>query len=88
MFALAGGGYLIDSPGIKELGLTGFDREELSHYFPEMRKRMTDCRFSNCTHVHEPGCAVQAALEKGEIAMSRYQSYRSMLADIDEAEKY
>ena len=88
MFALTGGGYIIDSPGIKELGLTGFEREELSHFFPEMRRRMADCRFSNCSHVHEPGCAVRAALEQGEVAASRYQSYLSMLADIDEAQAY
>lgn len=88
MFALKGGGFIIDSPGIKEFGLTGFDKEDLSHYFPEMRERLPDCRFSNCVHVHEPGCAIRAALEQEEIAMSRYQSYLSMLADIDDAQKY
>jgi ribosome biogenesis GTPase / thiamine phosphate phosphatase len=83
MFPLQGGGYIIDSPGIKELGLAEFEREELSHYFPEMRARMGDCRFSNCIHVNEPGCAVKAALEAGAIHASRYDSYLRMLEEVE-----
>ncbi|MEM7657282.1 MAG: ribosome small subunit-dependent GTPase A [Bacteroidota bacterium] len=82
MFALPEGGYLIDSPGIKELGITGFDKSDLSHYFPEMRERMADCKFSNCTHTREPKCAVKAALETGEIHPSRYDSYLRMLEEV------
>lgn len=85
MFSLAGGGFIIDSPGIKELGLSGFEKTELSHYFPEMRERLADCKFNDCTHLHEPGCAVLAALKAGEIAESRFMSYLSMFADIEDA---
>ena len=82
MHPLAPGGYIIDSPGIKEMGVTVFDdKYELSHYFPEMRERLNDCKFNNCLHVHEPGCAVRAALENGELHPSRYNSYLSMLEE-------
>lgn len=82
MHPLATGGYIIDSPGIKEMGVTVFDdKYELSHYFPEMRERLNDCKFNNCMHIHEPGCAVRAALKKGEIHPSRYNSYLSMLEE-------
>jgi ribosome biogenesis GTPase / thiamine phosphate phosphatase len=80
---LATGGYIIDSPGIKELGLTGFDKEDLSHYFPEMRRRLADCKFANCTHLREPGCAIKAALADGDIHPSRYDSYLRMLEEIE-----
>jgi ribosome biogenesis GTPase len=83
MHPLATGGYIIDSPGIKELGLTGFGREDLSHYFPEMRGRMADCRFANCSHTREPGCAIKAAVEAEEIHPSRYDSYLRMLEEVD-----
>ncbi|GAB4421612.1 MAG: ribosome small subunit-dependent GTPase A [Bacteroidia bacterium] len=82
MHTLAGGGFLIDSPGIKELGIAGFGAAELSHYFPEMLARLPDCRFNDCTHRNEPGCVVRAALDAGEIAPSRYKSYLSMLAEV------
>jgi len=88
MHPLATGGYIIDSPGIKELGLTGFEREELSHYFPEMRQRLPDCKFANCTHLREPGCAVKAALERGEIHPSRYDSYLRMLEEIEASQTH
>ena len=74
---------LIDTPGIKELGVVDIGEAELSHYFPEMRARFNQCRYHNCRHTHEPGCAVQAAVESGDIAPSRYQSYLSILADED-----
>ncbi|MEM7368061.1 MAG: ribosome small subunit-dependent GTPase A [Bacteroidota bacterium] len=88
MHKLKIGGYIIDSPGIKELGLTDLERGELSHYFPEMRERMEACRFHNCTHINEPHCAVQAALEKGEVHPSRYDSYLRMLEDIDASSQW
>lgn len=72
---------LIDTPGIKELGLFEFEDADLSHYFPEMRELLGQCKFHNCMHTNEPGCAVQAKVKTGEIAASRYQSYVSILAD-------
>ncbi len=75
MFGLSFGGYIIDTPGIKEFGLIDFDRGEVAERFPEMRALMHQCRYSNCTHVHEPGCAVMKAVESGEIAASRYENY-------------
>lgn len=84
MFTLEGGGYIIDSPGIKEFGLVNFEEGELAHFFPEMEERMQDCRFTNCLHLKEPGCAIKEAVESGEIAASRYKSYLSMLEDIRE----
>lgn len=76
--------FLIDTPGIKEFGMVDFSKEELSHFFPEMRARLHDCHFANCTHVHEPGCAVKAAVEAGEIAEDRYRNYVNILASLDE----
>jgi hypothetical protein len=76
---------IIDTPGIKGFGTIDFKREEVSHYFPEIFRIGRNCRYDNCTHTNEPHCAVQEALEKGEIAISRYESYWSMLGDCDEA---
>ena len=81
MHRLSFGGFIIDTPGIKEFGLTDFTRDEIAERFPEMRKYMHQCRFSNCTHIHEPGCAVKEALEEGRIDTSRYISYLSILDD-------
>jgi ribosome biogenesis GTPase len=78
MFELPQGGYIIDTPGIRELGVIDIEKEVLSHFFPEMRERMNQCRFNNCRHINEPGCAVLDALEAGEIAQSRYDSYLSI----------
>ena len=75
--------YLIDTPGIKEFGMVDFSAQELSHFFPEMRAVLHDCHFANCTHRHEPRCAVLAALDDGRISPSRYQSYLSILDDIE-----
>ena len=83
MFQPEPGLFLIDSPGIKELGLIDMQPAEISHYFPEMRELLNQCRFHNCLHVNEPGCAVQAALAEGEIAQSRFLSYLSMLEGDD-----
>ena len=79
-----GGGYLIDTPGIKGFGTFDMEREELTSYFKEIFHFSQDCRFSDCTHTHEPGCAVLKAVEDHYIAQSRYQSYLSMLEDKDE----
>lgn len=81
MIRLSEGGYIIDTPGIKEFGLTHFDRQEIAERFPEMRNVMHNCRFSNCTHVHEPGCAVQKALKEGTISKLRYNNYLGILTD-------
>lgn len=85
MLPLPSGGYLIDTPGIKGFGTFNIEREELTSYFREIFSFSKDCRFSNCTHTHEPGCAVRQAVEDHYIAESRYQSYLSMLNDKDES---
>ena len=77
-------GWVIDTPGIKGFGTFDIEPEELTSYFKEIFQFSKDCRFSNCTHTHEPGCAVLKALEDHYIAESRYQSYLSMLEDKDE----
>ncbi|PZP51314.1 MAG: ribosome small subunit-dependent GTPase A [Pseudopedobacter saltans] len=75
-----GNGRIIDTPGIREFGITNdIEAAELSHYFPEMRARIHDCRFNNCLHVNEPGCAVKDAVENSEIALDRYMSYLNIL---------
>ncbi len=78
-------GWIIDTPGIKGFGTIDFEREEVGHFFPEIFRISADCRFGNCTHTNEPGCAVIEAVEHGEIAMSRYESYLSILGDYTEA---
>ena len=87
MFDLPDGGTIIDTPGIRGFGTFDFERAEVGHYFREIFAIGQNCRFSDCTHTHEPGCAVQAALDNNEIAESRYMSYLSILEDKDE-EKY
>ncbi len=79
MFELEFGGYIIDTPGIKGFGMLEMSKEEISHYFPEMFNLLSDCLYYNCTHTHEPNCAVKNAVENGEIAISRYNSYLGML---------
>ncbi|MBQ7687498.1 MAG: ribosome small subunit-dependent GTPase A, partial [Bacteroidaceae bacterium] len=79
--------YIIDTPGIKGFGTFNMEREEVGHYFKEIFRFSQDCRFNNCTHTHEPGCAVLAAVERHDISESRYNSYLSMLDDENE-EKY
>lgn len=85
MYPLSGGGAVIDTPGIKGFGLLDIDDAELWHYFPEMMRTAPGCRFYNCTHTHEPGCAVVEAVKNGEISYNRYESYLKIL---DEDEKY
>jgi ribosome biogenesis GTPase len=83
MFDLGEGTRIIDTPGIKELGLMEVGEEELSHYFPEMRMFLNQCKFHNCRHLNEPDCRIQTAVDKGEIAPERYNSYLSMIAGED-----
>ncbi len=78
LFPLLGGGYVADTPGLKALALWDIEPEELDAYFPELRERVAACAFSDCTHVHEPGCAVRQAVEQGQISPQRYESYLKM----------
>lgn len=87
MFELDEGTYLIDTPGIKGFGTIDFEKEEVGHFFPEIFRISKECRFGNCTHVHEPGCAVIKAVEESFISQSRYNSYLSVMEDCD-AGKY
>ncbi|MDY4881294.1 MAG: GTPase RsgA, partial [Muribaculaceae bacterium] len=81
MHDLPGGGMIIDTPGVKGFGTIDFDVNEVAHYFPEIFRVSADCRYGNCTHTHEPGCAVLAAVENCDISKSRYASYLSILDD-------
>ncbi len=83
MFSLTQGGSIIDTPGIKEFGLVDFEPWELGHYFPEIRDLLNKCRFDNCTHAHEPGCAVKEKVELGAISTSRYYNYLNILSGED-----
>lgn len=83
MFSLNASSAIIDTPGIKEWGLVDIAEEELSHFFPELRDLLGKCKFYNCTHTHEPGCAIIEAFDKGLVAASRYESYVSMLINED-----
>ncbi|GAB1374538.1 MAG: ribosome small subunit-dependent GTPase A [Bacteroidales bacterium] len=85
MHPLSSGGFIIDTPGIRGFGLVEMNKEELSHYFPEMLRLYEECRFTPCTHTHEPGCRIKEAVENGEISEERYISYLGMLED---EEKY
>ena len=80
MFALEGGGYVADTPGWKSLGLWDTEPEEIDAYFPEIAKHVAECQFSDCTHVHEPGCAVRVAVDAGLIHPERYESYQRLRA--------
>ncbi|MFT2011133.1 ribosome small subunit-dependent GTPase A [Pontibacter sp. 13R65] len=83
MFEVEAGTYIIDTPGIKELGVIDIPKNELSHFFPEMRELLNQCRFNNCTHFNEPGCAVVDAVRHNQIALTRYQSYLSIMQGDD-----
>jgi ribosome biogenesis GTPase len=80
LWPLEGGGYVADTPGLREVGLWDIEPEEIAWHFVEMRPHLSDCRFSSCTHTHEPGCAVRAAVEAGDISPIRYDSYCRLLA--------
>ena len=84
MYDLPSGGKIIDTPGMKEFGLVDLSKQELSHYFPEMRVRINECQFNNCLHMNEPGCAIKKALENEEINVDRYISYCNILDSVEE----
>ena len=84
MYDLPSGGMIIDTPGMREFGLVDLSRQELSHYFPEMRDRLNNCQFNNCLHINEPGCAIKEAVVAGEIHENRYASYVNILESIEE----
>ena len=84
MYDLPFGGRLIDTPGMREFGLVDISKQELSHYFPEMRMRLQGCQFNNCMHMNEPGCAIKQAVINGEISEDRYISYCTILDSIGE----
>lgn len=84
MFDLPFGGRIIDTPGMREFGLVDISKQEVSHYFPEMRERLVNCQFNNCLHVNEPGCAVKDAVVEGEISEDRYVTYVNILDSIEE----
>ncbi len=86
MFDLPSGGRIIDTPGMREFGLVDIERQEVSHYFPEMRSRLNDCQFNNCLHVNEPGCAIKEAVMQGEISEDRYVSYVNILDSVGQEE--
>lgn len=88
MFRLSFGGYIIDTPGIRGFGLFDMDKAEIGDYFPEIFKLKSKCRFNNCIHINEPGCAVLAALENDEIAPTRYRSYINMINGTDDDNPY
>jgi ribosome biogenesis GTPase len=84
MFDLPFGGKIIDTPGMREFGLVDLTKQELSHYFPEMRQLLNNCQFNNCLHTNEPGCAVKDAVMEGKIHENRYVSYVNILDSIEE----
>ena len=81
MYRLQTGGWVIDTPGLRGFGLVNLEKEEISRYFPEMLKISENCRFTPCTHTHEPGCAVKEAVEDGRISPERYSSYLGMIEE-------
>ncbi|TFG50826.1 MAG: ribosome small subunit-dependent GTPase A [Gemmatimonadales bacterium] len=87
MVPLAVGGFLVDTPGFSEVGLWGLEPRELARCFPEFRPLLDSCRYADCSHIHEPGCAVRAAVERGEVAADRHASYATLLAELNSAPK-
>lgn len=83
MFDLPGGGKIIDTPGLREFGLTNISKQELAHYYPEMRALMNDCQYNDCMHINEPDCAIKAAVGNGSIHSDRYYSYLNILESIE-----
>jgi ribosome biogenesis GTPase / thiamine phosphate phosphatase len=81
MYKLKSGGYIIDTPGIRAFGIVNLEKEVISHYFPEMRHFLNECKYNNCLHMNEPKCAVKAALETGEVSESRYTTYMQLMTE-------
>jgi len=84
MFDLPTGGQIIDTPGIREMGLVNMDKNELAHFYPEMRNVMNECQFNNCIHINEPDCAIKHAVENKKIAQERYLSYLNVIESLNE----
>ncbi|QZE13963.1 ribosome small subunit-dependent GTPase A [Halosquirtibacter laminarini] len=84
MHPMKNGGYIIDTPGVRGFGITDIEKTELSHYYPEIFEISKSCQFNNCSHLHEPKCAIKEAVENGEIAYTRYESYVAMMEDTEE----
>src|SRR5688500_14029288 len=84
MFDLPFGGKIIDTPGMREFGIVSISKQEVSHYFPEMKVLIGECQFNNCLHIDEPGCAIKKALDEGRIHIDRYISYCNIVDSIDE----
>jgi ribosome biogenesis GTPase len=84
MYDLPNGGKLIDTPGMREFAIADISKDELSHYYPEMRALLNDCQFNNCMHMNEPGCAIKQGVMDGEIHEDRYISYCTILDSIEE----
>ena len=84
MFEFESSGWIIDTPGIRGFGTVDMQKEELYHFFPEIFEKADNCRYHNCTHSHEPDCAVVSAVEEGKISFMRYNNYISLLTDNDE----
>jgi ribosome biogenesis GTPase len=84
MVPLSNGGYLVDTPGFSEVGLWGLEPRELAHCFPEFRPLVDACKYADCSHTHEPGCAVLGAVTAGKIRADRHESYRVLLAELQE----
>jgi len=82
LLKISGGGFVVDTPGIREFGINEMRPADLGHYFPEIARTLPECNYADCTHLHEPDCAVRAALEKGEISRDRYNSYLKILEEI------
>ncbi|MFK7783705.1 MAG: ribosome small subunit-dependent GTPase A, partial [Crocinitomicaceae bacterium] len=87
MHKVSTGGYIVDTPGIRAFGIVDLEKEAMSHYFPEMRERMHECKFNNCQHMNEPHCAIKVAVESGEIYESRYATYLQLMEE-DQNETY
>ena len=83
MHELPQGGKIIDTPGIKEIGVIDLEKEEVGHYFVEIRERIGQCKFHNCSHMYEPECAIKEGVENGEIAPSRFNTYWSLIEDME-----
>jgi len=81
-----GGGYVVDTPGLREIGMWALSSEHLDMCFPEIRPHVTQCRFADCTHTVEPGCAVKQAVERGDVSPERYASYLKLRDELEEAE--
>jgi ribosome biogenesis GTPase len=81
-------GKIIDTPGVREFGLVDISKQELSHYYPEMARLISQCQFNNCLHINEPGCAVKEAVAEGTIHVDRFVSYYNILESIDEKKEY